>query len=217
LAAGCARRRREAPPIRRRRIAKRAAGEKFSPLNLSREREKFRSAKFPLLADLPHFRNLNPVKLSRSRCRTRVWRRAAPAERRLRRLLANRVAVCAKRAEREKFSPLNLSRECEKFRSAKFPLLADLPHFRNPTLLNFRDPVAKCARHAAEGGKPREAGSAQAKLARRARNVKNLQCLIYHGSVRNLEVLNFCTEIYNGSVKNPEVNAHEHCNFSVAK
>jgi hypothetical protein len=35
---------------------------------------------------------------------------------------------------------------------------------------------------------PREAGSAQASLASRARNVENLHCFIYHGIMRNLEV-----------------------------
>jgi hypothetical protein len=50
--------------------------------------------------------------------------------------------------------------------------------------------VTERARHAAEGGKPREAGSAQASLACRARNVKNFHCLDYHGIVQNPAVKN---------------------------
>jgi hypothetical protein len=59
---------------------------------------------------------------------------------------------------------------------------------RFKTLLICYGSGAKRARHAAASGKPREAGSAQSKIARRARNVKNFHCLIYHGIVVNLEL-----------------------------
>jgi hypothetical protein len=67
-------------------------------------------------------RDMHLLDFSRSRAETRVWRRASPAERRRRRLLANCFAVCAKRAERENFSPLGLLRDCAKFSSAGLQL-----------------------------------------------------------------------------------------------
>jgi hypothetical protein len=61
-----------------------------------------------------------------------------------------------------------------------------MQHFRIRTLLIFYNPVSKRARHAAKGGiTPAKPGSAQASLARRARNVKFLHCLIYHGIMQN--------------------------------
>jgi hypothetical protein len=72
----------------------------------------------------------NVLDFSQYRCDTRVWRRAKPAERRLRRLLANRFAVCAKRAEREKFAALGVSRECWGFRSASAFTRFGLQQFR---------------------------------------------------------------------------------------
>jgi hypothetical protein len=53
-------------------------------------------------------------------------------------------------------------------------------------LLIFHNPVAKRARHAAFGGiTPAKPGSAQAKLARQAQNVKVFHILIFYGFVGN--------------------------------
>jgi hypothetical protein len=74
------------------------------------------------------------------------------------------------------------------------------------TLLIFHNPVATRARYAACGGiSPASPGSAQASLARRARNVKNFHCLIYNGIVKNSEVKLFSRLDSNGIVKNSEV------------
>jgi hypothetical protein len=56
-----------------------------------------------------------------------------------------------------------------------------------------------------QAASPREAGSAQASLARRARNVKNFHCLFYHGIVGNLEVRVIYCLIFHGIVRNLEV------------
>jgi hypothetical protein len=120
----------------------------------------------------------NPADFSRSRGKTRVWRRASPAERRLRRLLANRFAVCAKRAERSVSALLDFKRDCGKLSSAnlslpkfsciqwkiqkfKFLTASYLPHFRPRTLLIFHHPVTKRARRRRRRQTPRS-GVAQA-------------------------------------------------------
>jgi hypothetical protein len=71
--------------------------------------------------------------------------------------------------------------------SVPFLHLASAPEYTGIvtfTLLGFHNPVSTRARHAAFGGiTPAKPGSAQAKLARRARNLRNFHFLIYHGIV----------------------------------
>jgi hypothetical protein len=81
-----------------------------------------------------------------------------------------------------------------KIQNCKFFTSADLQHFRIRTLLNFTIPVQNAPGMPPKAASPREAGSAQASLACRARSVPFPHRLIYHGIVKNseLRILHFC-------------------------
>jgi hypothetical protein len=83
-----------------------------------------------------------------------------------------------------------------RFRSATLPL-------PNPAdFSQSRDRTRPACRVAAS---PRKAGFAQAKLACRARNVKNFHRLIFYGIVENSEVRVFMRMIYPGIAENSVV------------
>jgi hypothetical protein len=114
----------------------------------------------------------NDVDFSGYRCETR------PACRRRRQTPAKPGSAQAKLARRARnvrnFHFLIYHEICAKFNSETTFTRFGMQRFRCRALWIFQGTAAKRARHAAAGGiTPAKPGSAQAKLARRARNVKN--------------------------------------------
>jgi hypothetical protein len=99
-------------------------------------------------------------------------------------------SACAPGAEPEKFSLFDLSRDCYKFRSS-VPFTrpcAGIHQDRRFHQADFSQSRAKTRPACRFAASPREAGSAQAPLACRARNVEVFHFLIHHGIRRKVSL-----------------------------